>query len=125
MQHRNLPPGRIVSRRGRGVRLGGSKPVGLTVRQGMLEGTVLDECDVWVRPLTAVKHGENVSYDPRTGKLNPARGGVPVRGARYLTSTQAGKQFSLLRLRLDDAEQGSEAMASSRKTSRQVMRQRD
>lgn len=99
MKRRNVPFGRIVSKHAGEVRLGGNKPVGLTVRAGatLKQCTVNDQCDVWVRPLTAVKWGKGASYDKRTGKLNPARGGVAIPGSRYLTSARA-KQLALLRL---------------------------
>jgi hypothetical protein len=58
---------------------------------------VLNEGDIWVRPVAAVTHGLAATYDSTTGQLNPATAGVAIPASRYITSASAG-QLALLRL---------------------------
>jgi hypothetical protein len=58
---------------------------------------VLNEGDIWVRPVAAVTHGLAATYDSTTGQLNPATAGVAIPASRYITSAGAG-QLALLRL---------------------------
>jgi hypothetical protein len=58
---------------------------------------VLNEGDIWVRPVAAVTHGLAATYDSTTGQLNPVAAGVAIPASRYITSASAG-QLALLRL---------------------------
>ena len=58
---------------------------------------VMNEGDVWVRPVAAVTHGSPATYDSTTGQLNPASAGVAIPNSRYITSAGAGA-LALLRL---------------------------
>jgi hypothetical protein len=58
---------------------------------------VLNEGDVWVRPVAAVTHGSPATYDSTTGQLNPVAAGVAIPASRYITSASAG-QLAVLRL---------------------------
>jgi hypothetical protein len=108
--------GRAVSEgaNARGAVLGGAtKFVGITVRSiteipispnttydayaRYTNMGVLNEGDIWVRPVAAVTHGSPATYDSTTGQLNPASAGVAIPNSRYMTSAGAGA-LAILRL---------------------------